>query len=275
MINSLIEYFNGSKNRLTKPIFLVGCSKSGTTMLGLIIGFHAEVGPPIPHRDRFNSLQIYLKAILDAKVFGPIANEIERKKVWDKYFPANHVPLRTGKELILLENPLTKRKTRKLIQDLSKDLKVPRFFSKGPFNTFRIHVLREIFPDAKIINIYRDGRDVISSWGRMRGWEEFGGYEQSISIFARKWNESVAHIEAYKKEMSVLTIKYEDIVSNPEDYLPKVFDFCELNHKALDFKQLELRNATGIWKTRIPEQYHNLVMELTTKNRQKLGYSDE
>jgi hypothetical protein len=58
---------------------------------------------------------------------------------------------------------------------------------------FRIHVLRDLCPQAKIAAIHRDGRDVVSSWGRKQNrWEQFGGYEPAIKMMARRWNEAIS-----------------------------------------------------------------------------------
>ncbi len=258
---------------LGRPIFEVGCAKSGTTFLSLLLSMHPEVGPDAPDASQYKA-QEYLNAMLDEQLFEPVAHRIERKEVWDRYFPMT-VPLRIGAELTMYKNPLNIEQTNRLIGELTGDLIKPRFLSKAPFNTFRIHVLREIFPECKLIAIHRDGRDVIASWGRKANrWETFGGYHKAIEIFARKWNESIDHIEAYKDELDILTLRYEDLVTNLPCELQRVLDHCQLDYLPHKYDSLIPQPQVGKWIEIIPTQYHRLCNDLTTRNRHRLRYTD-
>jgi len=260
---------------LEKPIFLVGCGKSGTTMLGLMFSFHPAIGPQNSHFDKFESPQEFLDNVLKAEVHGKVAHEMEEKPLWDRYFPTQGVDLRIGKELIVYSNPLGRVKTAMLRKEMTENFQELRFFSKQPFNTFRIHVLRELFPDAKILAIHRDGRDVVSSWGKeVNRWDKLGGFEKGIPIFARKWNEAVSHIEEHKDELEIFTVRYEDIIENPQRSLKQIFDFCELEFSDAIYNDLRLANQCGKWKERIPEDFHPELNRLTRENLQRLGYAD-
>lgn len=259
--------------KLKKPIFLVGCGKSGTTMLGLIFSFHPDIGPKNSHAQKYNNLQSFLDSLVDLKVHGTVAHEMEEKPLWDKYLPIKGVDFRIGKELTLLSNPLSRFQTKMLINEITGNFNEKRFFSKQPFNTFRIHVLREIFPDAKILAIHRDGRDVVSSWGRESNrWEQLGGYEKGIPVFAQKWNEAVSHIEEHKESLNLYTFKYEDLISNPTHEIKKMFNYCELDYCPEIFDNLLLSDRSGKWKSRIPNELHPLLLEFTEQELNRLGY---
>src|SRR3546814_7640869 len=45
----------------------------------------------------------------------------------------------------------------------SSDLGKPRWGDKTPFYTPDIDIIRRVFPDAKIVHLVRDGRDVVLS----------------------------------------------------------------------------------------------------------------
>ena len=259
---------------LDRPIFEVGCGKSGTTFLSLLLSMHPEVGPDAPDSTQYKP-QEYLNAMLDEQLFEPVAHRIERKEIWDRYFPVT-VPLRIGAELTMYKNPLNSEQTNRLIVELTSDLTKPRFLNKAPFNTFRIHVIKEMFPECKLIAIHRDGRDVIAAWGRKANrWETFGGYQKAIEIFARKWNESIDHIEAYKDELDILTLRYEDLVTNLPSELQRVLDHCELDYLPHKYDSLVPQPQFGKWKEIVPAQYHHLCNNLTARNRQRLGYTDD
>lgn len=260
---------------LERPVFLVGCSKSGTTMLGLILSCHPDLGPANPFLSRFGNLQAMLDAVLEDKVFDPIAHELEHKQLWDTFFPANHVPLRTGSELALTTNPLTPKRTRELCRALAALCPTGRLFCKGPFLSFRIHVLRELFPKARIVAIHRDGRDVVSSWGRkQKRWETMGGFGAAIEVLARKWNETIDHVEDARRELDLLTLRYEDFIAEPDATLQTICKYCALNYDGDLFGGLSLRQSVGLWRERIPAEHHRQLQDSTRRNRLRLGYAD-
>jgi len=272
----MISFFR-KKLTFDRPIFLVGCSKSGTTIAAYLFFMHPDINGGKNALKQFGDVNDP-NQLTNNSVFGNFAHKMERKAFWDSFFPINQVDLRTGKELILTKNPLNKKRTKNFKKELKKFMLGKRLFSKAPFNTFRVHVLRELFPKAKIINIYRDGRDVISSWGKAAPqggasrWEVFGGYENAINIFSKKWGESIAHIEANKRELDIFTFKYEDLVSDTQKTLTQLFNFCEMEYLPNIYDRINLTNQVGKWKERIPTKFHQLTIDLTKANLLRLGY---
>jgi hypothetical protein len=261
---------------LHKPIFLVGCAKSGTTLLGSLFTFHPDVGPKLPADiNRYGSYQELLDEVLRDKdgFFIKTAYAIEQVHLWSKFFPFARIPLNIGKELALYENPLSERRTRSFLRLLTRKFHDARFFTKQPWNTFRVHVLRQLFPDAKIIAIHRDGRDVVTSWGRNADrWNDFGGYKDAITVFARKWNEAVDHIETHKQALDIYTIRYEDLLANHHEELQKLFQFCELSYPDGIYEQLNFRRNDGKWKKLVPEAFHSHLQNETAQNLDRLKY---
>jgi len=256
--------------KLDRPIFLVGCAKSGTTLLSVILSMHPAVGPKPP---KYNDLShaALLNSLLVESSFDNIAHLIEKKDIWDKYFP-NPAQLRIGKELTLFKNPLSEAETGEFIRLLVADFNQSRFLSKQPFNTFRVHVLREIFPDCKIVAIHRDGRDVVASWGRKhKRWTDFGGYPRAIKLMAGKWNESINHLESFREQLGIFPIRYEDLVNDPTSVLRKILTYCELQDEEV-YSGIALNNRAGNWKHLIPPEFHDLLHAETGNNLAKLGY---
>ena len=258
---------------LDRPIFLVGCGKSGTSVLGALLSCHPDVGPEFQSEENVGALpQDRLNALLRDELFGTLAAKMEQKAAWDRYLPIHSVPLRIGKELTLLRNPLSNSGKSRLVAALTTEFTQQRFFNKAPFNTFRIHVLRSLFPDAKLIAIHRDGRDVIASWGRKQNrWSRFGGPAKAIPIFAGKWNEAVDHIERYRRELDVKVVRYEELIDNPQRIVAALLEFCELDYDNELYDNLQLGNRVSLWQERIPASCHELVESLTQRNRKRVS----
>ena len=68
---------------LDRPIFLVGCSKSGTSILGLIFSYHPKVGPKNRSQGDYRSLAEFSCALLEDRVQDRVAHQMEEKAVWD------------------------------------------------------------------------------------------------------------------------------------------------------------------------------------------------
>jgi len=259
--------------KLDRPIFLIGCGKSGTTFLSLLLYMNPEVGSGFFYEDDKISHQKKIDSILNQNIFNQVAHEFEQKEIWDSYFPID-TKLRIGNELALFENFLSEVETLGLIKELTKYFNKNRFLGKQPFNTFRVHVLREIFPDCKLVTIHRDGRDVVASWGEKQGhsWDMFGGYKPAIEMFARKWNECIDHLEYYKDSLDILVVRYEDMMVDMEKEMRRICEHCEIKYDKELYSSLQSRATTGKWKEVIPFQYHKLVNDLTYRNRERLGY---
>lgn len=90
--------------------------------------------------------------------------------------------------------------------------------------------LRALLPRAKFVNLVRDGRDVVASAERVA---MAPGY--SIYCKALEWNERIANgllIERTLGPSQVLTLRYEDLVTNPQATLSAVCAFLGLEYDA-------------------------------------------
>lgn len=126
---------------------------------------------------------------------------------------------------------------------------------KDPRNTFTLPVWREIFPEAKIIHVYRHGVDVAASLTarvnkslssapmRLR-WDDFlkkrlyrrtstalsarcYTLEGSFSLWETYMKEAEKHVKTMKNQ--ILEIRYESFLSEPEKHMERLVDFCDLH----------------------------------------------
>jgi hypothetical protein len=124
---------------------------------------------------------------------------------------------------------------------------------KDPRNTFTLSIWQRIFPDAKIIHIYRNPVDVAASLQkreryfrdlrdsktrtglRKRFHERFLTkkrlYSQSVRVFhldegIKLWQEYTR--QALKADKHAVHLSYEDLLENPEKELEQLCNFLEL-----------------------------------------------
>src|SRR5690348_3667915 len=103
----------------------------------------------------------------------------------------------------------------------------PGWGDKTPFYIGHIDELRRVFPDARIVNLVRDGRDVALSLLRV----PFG--PANVWAAAHEWRDAVDAGEAAAERYgdAVLTVRYEDLVAEPEATVRRVCAFCELTFR--------------------------------------------
>ncbi len=228
-----------------KMIFVVGNSRSGTTMLGRMLGRNSKVykfpelhlfGPCISHGKEFDPLteQECIKAftwlldVADRKLHAtrdPKKYEVEAKELTRKHF---HEGIHAWELYYHFVNYEVRRKGKEIP---SEDL---------PGNIFKIDQILEIFPFAKIVHIVRDPRDVLlSQKNRHQRRKLGGGYVKRREmlrfwanyhpqLICRLWKNAVKAGCTPERE-KVLTVHFENLISSPEVTLRKICSHCTIN----------------------------------------------
>lgn len=266
---------NKNKMILDKPIIITGAARSGTTIIGNIIGKHSDV-----------------------------AYWVEPNYIW-KYKSAK---LHTD---MIPKDYATKEVKNFIISRFVKFTELhnkKRFAEKTPANSLRLPFVREVLPNCKIIHIVRDGRDVALSarkmWMNVKKNNRFNIYSNSdinehsfryknlklkfrklkqisisdfpyyipricndflvilglkdyyiwgpefpgikttskicslLEVCGLQWKWCVESVINYKKFISkcdFFEIKYEDFCKNPRNRIQEITDFLELS----SFKNLD------------------------------------
>ncbi|HEY9870425.1 MAG TPA: sulfotransferase, partial [Candidatus Obscuribacterales bacterium] len=121
---------------------------------------------------------------------------------------------------------------------------------KNPRNALRVPYIRAVFPEAKIIHIVRDGRDVACSmrpgcggeeWRHLKppDWQElFSRYSGALRC-ALAWRSVLEIALADLRDVPHIQVRYEDLVADPVSVsrllleyvglpiVPEVADFCK------------------------------------------------
>ena len=100
----------------------------------------------------------------------------------------------------------------------------------------------DLFPDAKLILLVRDGRAVVESMAASFG----GGYESAM----RTWRDNAKRIHAFKtehenKKNDFLVVKYEDIMGDERNSLLQILEYLDLDTELFDFNALDSLGVTG------------------------------
>jgi hypothetical protein len=122
------------------------------------------------------------------------------------------------------------------------------FVNKNPRSSVRIGFIQEIFPEAKFINVVRDGRAVVNSilsiirreefrqhiplgaFCKPRGWRDLLALP-AVERHARQWAGIMEEIEASKQDVPAEhwhELRYEDLCAYPASTMMHVFDYMGL-----------------------------------------------
>jgi hypothetical protein len=227
------------------PIILGGAGSSGSTLLITLLSRHPEIvaGPEL--------------SILNKKLFFDYTNDISSSKAkmlinhkvssngWVLYPKVyfNEYGF-TNEEVykLLLNSENTKSFLDSFFQEYMKDKQGSIWAEKTPSNSYCFKEIKATYPKARLIHIYRDGRDVVTSFVK-RNWSPY--YATMTWIY----NTSLAL--QYHGHPDYYGLKYEDLVANPENEMKKLCDFLQLDYseKMLISEQKE-DNGINSWNNK-------------------------
>jgi protein-tyrosine sulfotransferase len=274
-----------------KPLFIISAGRSGTTLLRsmLVAGEQMAIPPEtqIIHSLalRFLNFQFAGWDDLCALVVGSFERH-QHFKLWETNLgPAYE---------ILQALPDNQRSLARIIDTVFMTYGAQQFPNaitwgdQSPIHTFYLPWIYPTFPEAKYLHLLRDGRDVISSMvaRRSAGYLEHGTY---------RWKTSINRVAAFRKVArpdQFLEVRYESLVSQPEetlrqissfsgiDYTPRMLDYWKLP-STLEHRHHEhhrnigkpvTTDSIGKWRERLtPEQQAYILSKITGELRQ-LGY---
>ena len=230
MIKEFIKniLFNFKKNKVFfAPIFIIGCGRSGTTILGNTLSKHPQIK--------------YLN---------------ERRDLWHKAYPEFNI-WQEG-----IENPLLFVCEKSI--DLKKNTLLKKLFfreqvlgnaqillEKLPINNFRLQFLHKSFPEAKYIYLTRNGLEVSNSIEKRikkKNWftgiklellqkeikEEFDTTVKSnLHKGMWEWKLSMQESNQFFNQLEPTKfthLSYQNFIENTENSLKIIFDFLQLSY---------------------------------------------
>jgi hypothetical protein len=204
-----------------RPIFVVGCPRSGTTMLQLMLHAHPRIA--IPPETRF-----LLTAYAERVSFGDLTDAANRRSLAERIthdttsFP--DLGLDAGEVIDeIMHGPPTLGSAMGIVfRAYAHRFGKPRWGDKRPAYLNNIEVILRLFPDAQIINIIRDGRDCVASL-RETPW-----YRKEICHAISAWSRAMDNSQRAKDLLSpdsYYEVRYEQLVSEPERELRSMCRF--------------------------------------------------
>lgn len=209
------------------PVFLFGMERSGTTLLSMMMGAHPHLAVPLSTTGLWYSFYKRLNAGYDGMRTAPDTERLvddimahERIKLWGTPLSREHIlaeaiPSRYDTVVYAFHQEYARQKNK-------------RYWGNIDIATLdSMHVAHSLFNNAKFVHIVRDGRDVALSHQSV----PFGA--GNIAECAEAWITRVRQnlrMGALLGADQYLMIKYEDLVSAPEETLEIICDFIGVEY---------------------------------------------
>lgn len=231
-----------------KKIFVVGNSRSGTSMMGLILGGHTDIFT-------FHELHFF-EELWDPNNDPNILTYDEALRMTARLFTIQRDGYFNQKTYKVYVN-----EAKKIVDSFPDVLSPPSLFARyldyevnrygksiscdqTPRNIFYLNEILAMYSDAYIINMIRDPRDIVLSqkkkWRRRslgmgdiprremyRAWSNY--HPITISLL---WNAAIREGDVLMNHPRVLPIYFERFVQNPEKWAREICQFIGIAYQS-------------------------------------------
>ena len=239
------------KNTKTSPVLLAGMHRSGTSMVSEILKKSGmELGRNIDTNNEsifFQRINIWMMSLISSswdfpKSFSDINSNI-----------SDDIQLQLHDLLSSRSNSLYFGWKSAIIKNSFMDMKFPWGW-KDPRNTFTAEIWKNIFPDMKIIYLIRHPIDIADSLLRrqkkeiqsdLQSKKKYSNVAKALlKINHTNYNSSMiinSHEDCFKlidlyynqilsnKIENSIIIRFEDVLSDPEEEIKKIIKFCNMH----------------------------------------------
>ena len=272
------------------PVFVLGSPRSGTTLLYDMLLSAGGFAVYLAESNVFNLL---------APRFGDLSSRANRERLLESWlqsrlFRASGLNADSIRQKILRDCHNTGDFLRIVMEEICVLQGARRWAENSPEGMLHLPLIKRLIPEALVIHIIRDGRDVATSLGRLRyvrafPWEDrhsligCGLYWQWIVQQGRSFGRSAGR--------DYLEIHFEDLLGRPEETLGQVSRFID---QPLDYQLIrrvaygsvskpntsfrtETANAefnpVGRWKQAFSQEQLQRFEQLVGPTLQELGYT--
>jgi hypothetical protein len=213
-----------NSKRHRAPVFVLGSPRSGTTLLYDMLLSAGGFAVYLAEANVFNLL---------VPRFGDPADPAKRRKLIDawldsKLFRATGLN-RESISKALFEGCRDAGGFLRIVMDeMTRAQGVRRWAENSPEGLLHLTSIKKLVPDALIVHILRDGRDVAMSLGRVRYLRPFPWEERQSPLAAGvywEWIVQQGREAGRKMGDDYLEVHFEDLIASPQSTLKQIGDF--------------------------------------------------
>ncbi|WP_176491136.1 MULTISPECIES: sulfotransferase [Microbulbifer] len=239
-------------------IFVVGAPRSGTTLIQKLIGNASEV----------SSFEF------ETEVYS-------KKNIFDYFRFSEFISKQEYLDLVASSSS----RSEFLLRWHERKFNSRVFLEKTPQHVFFLDEIFRSFRSAKIVNVVRDPRDAYLSGLSGKNIPQ----ARSCMSYAKYWRDCISAVNACGNKSRIYTVKYEDLVVNPNDSLKGLFEFLGLHfddrlislpredHRASKREFIKLNkpidsSSVAKWKMELTSQEVDVFLNICGEGMIQYGY---
>jgi hypothetical protein len=286
---------------IERPIFVVGAGRSGSSLFHQMFTEHPRVAWMSTlcdrYPDRLSRHRLLMRAV-DLPVLGGLLKRhwesAECYDFWDRFHRGFSQPCRDLRADDA--TPRARAALRRAVTGLVTPRR-PRLLAKIT-GWPRVGFLQAVFPDARFIHVYRDGRAVANSLLQVdfwRGWQgpdqwrwgpldeayrrEWEAHDRSfVALAAIQWKILMRAAEVARRAApagSFMDVRYEAFAEHPIETFREVVEFCGLEwdpgfERALSRYPVESANYK--WKQDLDDAQQAVLLAVLREELGNYGY---
>lgn len=247
-------------SEVERPLFVLGCARSGTSLLSRMIDAHPRIA--IPYESHlYNTFYPWLRYYGDLSrrpAQERLLRDIFNTDVFRDWDPQPDLE----RTLTAIRRPDFHGVVDAILRTWAQGRGKARWGEKTPGHAFWWPQLLQGFPNLQLVHIVRDGRDVAVSWKRAR----FG--PKHTLLLARQWQEYLQVIESFRAALpqdAFFQVRYEDLLADPEGVLRRLCRFLGEDYSP---QMLAFYKGAADYRTD-RSNLENLKKPLLAQNRDK------
>jgi hypothetical protein len=284
-----------------KPIFVIGAGRSGSSIFHQTFTEHPHVAWMSVLCDRNPDNLASHRALMRGIDLPLVGSFLKRRyesaecyEFWDRHFHGFSRPCRDLRAEDATPHAIAA--LRRAAVGLVTSHR-PRLLAKIT-GWPRLGFLHEVFPDARFVHVYRDGRAFANSllqvdfwlgwrgptqwrWGplnedQQKEWEAHG--QSFVALAGIQWKILMQAMEMAKQSIpaaNLMEVRYEDFAAQPIDVFRDVVAFCELEwDKRFEhaLSRYRVESANHKWQDDLGAAQQRVLLAVLEADLRKYGY---
>lgn len=245
------------------PFFILGCPRSGTTLLRDLLREHPRLECPeethfFRWSDPFGSPKYgshYKTKVMKHHHELDQISELEFAMALDRAHSREHLAYGYGEHFL-------KKKNKQGV----------RLYDKTPQNVYGIFMINAIYPTAKFIHIYRNPLNVVTSLmeGKVMPSHTLRGAVNS-------WVECMLLIDQFKKFRPelIMEVCYEELSADPDPHLKQILEFVNEDPALLPSQKSKTHKEKNKYTEKLEQQEIDIVLAKCEPYLSRYGYSKQ
>ncbi len=165
---------------------------------------------------------------------------------------------------LIRESPTRASFIRKFYETYAREKGFRRWGENTPQNFQVARQILRIYPYARFLHLIRDCRDVGLSYTS----KDFGPNNLKTAAYLWRWRATMLSRLIKRFPYNFFTIRYEDFISSPEDYIGTITRFLGLSENSINLDSY-FNDTSGVYDERVRDVIDKGHIKLWEKNMEK------